>query len=86
MDSNLFCILAGLTFFIFGISEISLRFEKIKGGRIERALKKVNSNQFRSLALGAGITVAIQSSTALTEVKYRNHIYFMDNSIILYGL
>ena len=68
MDSNLFCILAGLTFFIFGISEISLRLEKIKGGRIERALKKVNSNQFRSLALGAGITVAIQSSTALTEV------------------
>ena len=68
MDSNLFCILAGLAFFIFGISEISLRLEKIKGGRIERALKKVNSGRFRSLVLGAGITVAIQSSTALTEV------------------
>ena len=40
--------------------------ERMAGGRLEGALKKMTSNRFKSLALGAGITMAIQSSSAVT--------------------
>lgn len=64
----LFTLLAGIAFCIYGMSEISQHLEKLEGGRIEMILKKVSSNPVKNLALGTGITVAIQSSSALTEV------------------
>lgn len=39
---------------------------KIAGGKLEATLKKMTSNPFKSLALGAGITIAVQSSSAMT--------------------
>ena len=36
------------------------------GGKLERLLKNMTSNPFKSLLLGAGITIAIQSSSAMT--------------------
>ena len=56
----------GLAFFLFGMHVMSKSLEKIAGGKLEATLKKMTSNPFKSLALGAGITIAVQSSSAMT--------------------
>ena len=56
----------GLAFFLFGMHVMSRSLEKIAGGKLESTLKKMTSNPFKSLALGAGITIAVQSSSAMT--------------------
>lgn len=63
---SVFTLLGGLAFFLFGMNVMSNSLERIAGGRLETALKKMTSNPFKSLALGAGITIAIQSSSAMT--------------------
>lgn len=63
---SVFTLLGGLAFFLFGMTIMSNGLEKIAGGKLETTLKKMTSNPFKSLALGAGITIAIQSSSALT--------------------
>ena len=63
---NLFTLMGGLAFFLFGMHIMSGSLEKIAGGRLESSLKKMTSNPLKSLLLGAGITIAIQSSSAMT--------------------
>ncbi|MBP3250533.1 MAG: Na/Pi cotransporter family protein, partial [Ruminococcus sp.] len=53
-------------FFLFVMHVMSQRLYKIAGGKLEATLKKMTSNPFKSLALGAGITIAVQSSSAMT--------------------
>jgi len=45
---------------------MSANLEKMAGGKLESILEKMTSNPFNSLVLGAVITIAIQSSSALT--------------------
>ena len=59
-------LLGGLAFFLYGMSTLSSGLETMAGGALERTLKKVTANQFMSFLLGAGITIAIQSSSAMT--------------------
>ena len=59
-------LLGGLAFFLYGMSTLSDGLENVAGGALERTLKKVTQNQFLSFFLGAGITIAIQSSSAMT--------------------
>ena len=56
----------GLAFFLYGMNTMSKSLEKMAGGKLERTLKKMTSNPVKSLLLGAGITIAIQSSSAMT--------------------
>ena len=63
---SVFTLCGGLAFFLFGMHIMSSGLEKIAGGRLEITLKKLTSNPFKSLLLGAGITIAIQSSSAMT--------------------
>ena len=63
---SLFKLCGGLAFFLYGITIMSTGLEKIAGGRLERILKKMTSNPLKSLVFGAGITAAIQSSSAVT--------------------
>ncbi len=63
---NVFTLFGGLAFFLFGMHTMSSGLEKMAGGRLERTLRKITSNQGKSIALGAGITIAIQSSSAMT--------------------
>ena len=63
---SVFTLCGGLAFFLFGMHIMSSGLEKVAGGRLELTLKKLTSNPFKSLLLGAGITIAIQSSSALT--------------------
>ena len=63
---SIFTLCGGLAFFLYGISIMSSGLEKIAGGRLERILKKMTSNPIKSLIFGAGITAAVQSSSAVT--------------------
>jgi len=63
---SLFTLCGGLAFFLYGMNVMSKSLEKMAGGKLERMLKKMTSNPFKSLLLGAGITIAIQSSSAMT--------------------
>ncbi|MEA5050325.1 MAG: Na/Pi cotransporter family protein [Oscillospiraceae bacterium] len=56
----------GLAFFLYGMHVMSGGLEKMAGGRLEETLKKMTSNPVRGFFLGAGITIAIQSSSAMT--------------------
>ena len=63
---NIFTLLGGLAFFLYGMNVMSTGLEKLTGGKLEKALKKMTSNKFKALLLGMGITIAIQSSSAMT--------------------
>lgn len=66
LTSMIVPLLCGLTFFMFGMNVMSGGLETMAGGGLERTMKKVTSNDFFGFFLGAGITVAIQSSSAFT--------------------
>ena len=59
-------LVGGLAFFLYGMSTMSSGLEQMAGGGLERTMKKVTSNDLFGFFLGAGITVAIQSSSAMT--------------------
>lgn len=66
---NLFSVLTmigGLVFFLFGMNVMSGSLEKMAGGKLEHLLRKMTANPLVSIALGAVITVAVQSSSATT--------------------
>lgn len=59
-------LIGGLVFFLFGMRVMSSSLEKMAGGKLENTLRKVTSKPFLSILLGAGITIAMQSSSATT--------------------
>lgn len=63
---SLFTLCGGLAFFLYGMIVMSAGLEKIAGGKMEKLLEKMTSNPIKSFALGAGITIAVQSSSAVT--------------------
>ena len=63
---SIFTLFGGLAFFLYGMNVMSSGLEKIAGGKLEKTLRAMTSNPFKSLVLGAGITIAIQSSSAMT--------------------
>ncbi|MBR6874322.1 MAG: Na/Pi cotransporter family protein [Ruminococcus sp.] len=63
---SVFTMLGGLAFFLYGMNVMSSSLEKLTGGRLESALRKITSSKLKSLLLGMGITIAIQSSSAVT--------------------
>lgn len=63
---NIFTLLGGLAFFLYGMNVMSTSLEKLTGGKLEKALQKMTSNKIKAIALGMGVTIAIQSSSAMT--------------------
>lgn len=59
-------LVGGLAFFLYGMNVMSGGLGKVAGGRLENSLQRVTSNPFTAMGLGAGITIAIQSSSAMT--------------------
>ena len=78
---SLFTLCGGLAFFLFGMRTMSASLEKTAGGRLELTLKRMTANPLRSLLLGAGITIAIQSSSALTVML----VGFVNSGIMALG-
>ena len=63
---KVFMLLGGLAFFLYGMNVLSGGLSKLAGGTLERALKRMTSNRLVAMGLGIGITIAIQSSSAMT--------------------
>ncbi len=63
---SIITLMGGLAFFLYGMTVMSSGLEKMAGGKLEQMLKKATSKPLLSMALGAGITIAIQSSSAMT--------------------
>ncbi len=63
---DILSLLAGLSFFLFGMSTMSDGLEKAAGSKLEVILKKMTSNLLVSVFVGAAITAVIQSSSATT--------------------
>ena len=63
---SIFTLCGGLAFFLYGMQVMSGGLENVAGGKLEKLLREMTSNPMKSLVLGAGITIAIQSSSALT--------------------
>ncbi len=63
---SILLLVGGLAFFLYGMDVMSKGLSKVAGGSLERSLKKMTSNRFKGMALGGIITIAIQSSSAMT--------------------
>ena len=63
---DVFKLLGGVAFFLFGMHIMSASLEKMSGGKLDRTLQKATSSLPKSFMLGIGITIAIQSSSAMT--------------------
>lgn len=59
-------LLGGLAFFLFGMTLLSDSLKKSASGKLEKLLKKATDNKFKGVIVGALITIAIQSSSAMT--------------------
>ena len=59
-------LLGGLALFLYGMQMMSNGLEDAAGNRMKRILEKLTSNRFLGVAVGAGITAIIQSSSATT--------------------
>ena len=63
---SIFTLMGGLAFFLYGMIVMSSGLEKIAGGRMEKLLEQLTSNPFSGFLVGIAMTVAVQSSSAVT--------------------
>ncbi len=59
-------LLGGLALFLYGMQMMSNGLEDAAGNKMKKILEKLTSNRFLGVAVGAGITAVIQSSSATT--------------------
>ncbi len=59
-------MIGGLALFLFGMDFMGANLSKASGGKLEHILEKLTSNPLKAVALGAGVTAVIQSSSATT--------------------
>ena len=64
--SDVLGLLGGLALFLYGMQMMSAGLEAAAGNRMKRILEKLTVNRFLGVLVGAGITAAIQSSSATT--------------------
>ncbi len=76
---NVFSLLGGLAFFLFGMSAMGDALEKSTGNQLKSILGKLTSNKFKGLILGLIVTAVIQSSSATTVMV----VGFVNSGIML---
>ena len=59
-------LVGGLAFFLYGMNVMSDGLEKSSDGKIEQYLGVITKNKFFALIFGAILTIAVQSSSAVT--------------------
>ena len=64
--SDVLGLLGGLALFLYGMQMMSAGLEAAAGNRMKRILEKLTANRFLGVLVCAGITAAIQSSSATT--------------------
>ena len=64
--AEIFCLLGGLALFLYGMQMMSDGLEDAAGNKMKSILKKLTSNRFLGVLVGAVVTAVIQSSSATT--------------------
>lgn len=64
--TDFFALLGGLALFLYGMQMMSAGMEAAAGNRMKQILERLTANRFLGVAVGAGITAVIQSSSATT--------------------
>lgn len=59
-------LLGGLALFLYGMQMMGSGLEAAAGNKMKKVLEKLTSNRFVGVAVGAGVTAVIQSSSATT--------------------
>ena len=62
--ASLIWLLAGVGIFIVGMNFLSNALEKSAGSGMKKMLGKISNNRFSGVAIGAGVTAIVQSSSA----------------------
>lgn len=65
---DIVAMLGGLALFLYGMHMLSASLEKMSGGKLTKILEKLTGSVWKSVALGAGITALVQSSSATTVI------------------
>ncbi len=60
--------LGGLALFLYGMTTLGNKLEKISSGKMAKILETLTSNVFKSVLLGAFVTAMVQSSSATTVI------------------
>ena len=79
--STIIMLCGGLAFFLYGMNVMSHGLEKLTNGGLEHTLKKATDNKFLALVFGAIITIAMQSSSALTVML----VGLVNSGILAFG-
>lgn len=75
---NILSLFGGLALFLFGMSFMGTSLERLGGGKFESILEKMTNSRIKGVLLGAGVTAAIQSSSAVTVMA----VGFVNSSIM----
>ncbi len=62
--SDIIALLSGIALFLFGMSLMGDGLKKVSGNKLEPILFRLSGTPARGIALGAGVTAVIQSSSA----------------------
>ncbi|MFT5388276.1 MAG: phosphate:Na+ symporter [Candidatus Omnitrophota bacterium] len=62
----IFGMIGGLGFFFFGMKTMSQGLKDVAGDKLKSFMHKVTKNRFSGIAVGTGITLLVQSSSATT--------------------
>ena len=63
---NVFTLLGGLAFFLYGMNIMGDALERKAGSKLKSILANLTSNTFKGFLLGLVVTAVIQSSSATT--------------------
>lgn len=63
---NFLHLIGGLSLFLFGMTLLGDSLRTVSGGRFEQLLRKFTATKLKGVALGAGVTAVVQSSSATT--------------------
>ncbi len=63
---QVFLLMGGLGMFLYGMKMMSDGLEQAAGDRMRRTLEALTTNRFAGVAVGAGVTAVVQSSSATT--------------------
>lgn len=67
-NSYFVILLAGVSFFLFGMTQASQSLEKLMSNRISGFLQKLSENNFLAIVIGMSLTTLLQSSGAMTSM------------------
>lgn len=79
--STIVMLCGGLAFFLYGMTVMSHGLEKLTNGGLEHTLRKATDNKLLALLFGAIITIAMQSSSALTVML----VGLVNSGILAFG-